>query len=202
MPVTVICPRCQHVAALPDNSVGREEKCPNCEVLLRIEASQAVCVTEQIQAQPPAPADTPAGQPLYPDESPSATRHTDRVPPEDRLDHIERMLRHMLTGVFRFAFVVLPHWISQEVGRLSPTIIKVARIVGLLVCWLAVVGLPTVLCVVYEPGTPWLLASFAWSVIALAGSAWGLGWVFKLRGGWIKARNEGLQGIFLTRRCI
>jgi hypothetical protein len=184
MPVTVVCPRCQHVASLPDNALGREEQCANCHALLRIEASQAVCVAEQIQAEPPAPAGAPTSPP---------------PPPEDLLDHIERLLRHMLAGTFRFAFVVLPRWVSQEVGRLSPTLIKLARIVGLLACWLAVVGLPTALCVVYDPGTAWLVAALAWGVLALAGSAWGLGWVVKVRGGWIGRRDEGLQGIFLTR---
>ncbi len=193
MTIPVICPKCQHADTLPDSSVGQDHSCANCQALLRIEATRAVCVHEQIQAQLPTPAATQVGpQPV--EETSGDLRHTDNVPPE-LLDRIENVLWRMLTGVFRFAFIVLPQSIRWELGRISPTLLKLARVMGLLLCWLAVVSLPTVLCVVYQPGTLWLLASLVWSAVAIAGSAWGVQWVFKT---WLVKGtfNRAMQTIF------
>jgi hypothetical protein len=177
MTITVICPKCQHALALPETAVGQEQTCANCRALLRVEASGVVCLQEAIQAQLPAPAANPV-DPASGKEMPDDLRHTDKAPP-DLLDQIENVLWRMLTGVFRFTFLVLPQWIRRELRRISPTLIKLARVAGLLLCWLAVVWLPLVLCVVCKPGALWLLASVTWSVVALAGSAWGVQWAFK-----------------------
>jgi hypothetical protein len=166
--------------------VGQEHICANCQALLRIEATGAVCVQEQIQAQLPTPAATPSGS-LPGEEIAGDLRAADHGPPE-LLDQIENVLWRMLSGVFRFTFVVLPRSIGWGLGRIWPTLVKLGRILGLLLCWLAVVCLPTILCVVYEPGMLWLVASLVWGAVALVGSVWGVQWVF--RAWWVKGSFE------------
>ena len=93
----------------------------------------------------------------------------------------------MLRGIFRFTFVRVPVWIWE----VSPTWLKVGRAIGVISLWILLTFGPASVAMMTEKGRNSLLplalvrgyegcgraanvGIFAWSVLAVAGSAWGL----------------------------
>jgi hypothetical protein len=108
------------------------------------------------------------------------------------LEEVESLLLRMIAGVFRFTFVRTPRFLYDLVVRCLPWGVKIARVLILLVIWVAIVFGPAYwVYVLEEQPTPWAgplgavvrwfrehralghIGLTVWTVLALAGSVWG-----------------------------
>ncbi len=97
------------------------------------------------------------------------------------LEDVEEAFWRMIRGVFRFVFHRLPEafyrWMVDAVG---PVTIRLIRVLVVFSLWLAVLfGPATTASKLNLPFSGWI--GFAWVVLAIIGSGWGLSYIAKKR---------------------